>query len=271
MSVPSSNTAKRKTSGLYRNMQKELILNVDDLGLHRDIVLGVEELFEQNSVSTVSVISTSSILDETIARLKKIGIPVGVHLILDGVKPVLDKETIPAITDDRGFLFSDENEIKRKLKPEEAFNEFSAQIENIQKRGVCISHLDSHRGFCFIIPKLWKVYRELGKKYALPLALPKHFIFNGTRKCVAGSSDSLIGVYDLADEESVENRLQAYDRMLSSLSNGKHYCFSHPAPPTQAIRDTLPDFKIRTDDYALFLSPEWKELLKKHQVTLSSF
>lgn len=252
-------------------MRKELILNVDDLGLHRDIIWGVEELFEQNSISTVSVISTSNILDETIARLKKIGIPVGVHLILDGVKPVLGKEMIPGITDEQGFLFSDENEIRRRLEPEEVFSEFSAQIENIQKRGVCVSHLDSHRGLCFLIPKLRAVYRELGTKYKLPLALPKHFIFNATRKCVAGSSDSLIGVYDPGKEETPENRFRAYDRMLAKLGNGKHYCFSHPSPPTRAIRESFEDFVIRSDDYALFLSPEWKELLKKHQLTLLSF
>ncbi len=254
-----------------RNVIKQLVLNVDDLGLHRDIGMGVETLWEKGCISTVSVVSTSYILDETLDQLKKIGIPVGVHLILDGDKPVLDTRKIPSITDDQGFMLRDSKEIRNRLNPDEVFEEFSAQIENIQNRGVRISHLDSHRGFCLLLPKLRPVYRELGKKYRLPLALPKNFLFNKTRKCVAGSSDSLIGVYDLAEEESVENRLQAYERMLSSLGNGKHYCFSHPAPPTQAIRDTLPDFKIRTDDYALFLSPEWQDLLHKHHVTLSAF
>ena len=113
------------------------------------------------------------------------------------------------------------------------------QIENIQRRGVSVSHLDSHKGICFFNPILRAVYRELGKKYTIPLALPKMFIFNSARKSVPGSSDSLIGVYALKNKETLENRLAAYERMLRTLGNGRHYSFSHPAPPTQAIKESL--------------------------------
>ena len=249
----------------------ELILNVDDLGLHRDLLSSVEELWASNRVSTVSLFSTSAILDDTIAGLKKIGIPVGVHLILDGDKPLLAKEKIPSLVDERGFFPNDVTEIRGRLKPKEAFDELSAQVENVLTRGVTVSHLDSHRGLCLVIPKLWKVYRELGRKYKVPLALPKNFLFNGTRRCVAGSSDSYIGIHAIKQEETLENRFRAYERMLSKLGAGRHYCFSHPAPPTQSVKDSQGDYKIRNDDYALFLSPEWMELLKRHAVTLSSF
>ncbi|HRX16558.1 MAG TPA: ChbG/HpnK family deacetylase [Spirochaetota bacterium] len=251
-------------------MKKELILNVDDLGLHIDTVLAVQELWENKRISTVSLLSTSSILDATIDKLKKIGIPVGVHLILDGDRPILEKNKIPSLIDEQGFMLNDYNAIRKRVKPDEVFNEFSAQIENIQKRGVSVSHLDSHRGFCFLIPKLRKVYRELGEKYNLPLALPDNFIFNKTRRLVPGSTDSLNGIYDL-EEETFENRIKAYDLMLSRLGYGKHYCFSHPSPPTKSIMENLPDFKIRNNDYALFLSDEWSNLLKKYNITLSSF
>lgn len=249
----------------------ELILNVDDLGLHRDLLPGVEELWANRCVSTVSVFSTSDILDDTITGLKKIGIPVGVHLILDGDKPLLAKGEIPSLVDERGFFRNDVTEIRRRLKPQEAFNELSAQIENILKRDMTISHLDSHRGLCLSIPKLWKVYRELGKRYSVPLALPKYFFFHGTRRCVADSSDSYIGIHAIKQEENLGNRLRAYERMLSTLGAGRHYCFSHPAPPTQSIKESLTDYRIRNDDYALFISPEWKELLRKYNITLSSF
>ena len=252
-------------------MSKELILNVDDLGLHPDTITGIETLRARNRISTVSVFSTSKILDDTLDSLKRIGVPIGVHLILDGDRPILDAAKIPGLVDDNGFMLQDVREIRKRAKPDEVFNEFSAQIENIQKRGVVISHLDSHRGLCYLFPKLWQVYRELGRKYQVPLALPKNFLFNKTRHQVPGSSDSLIGVYDLKREETPENRLKAYDRMFSRLGNGKHYCFSHPSPPTRSIRECFGDFKIRTDDYALFISPEWDELLKKHEITLSSF
>lgn len=252
-------------------MEKQLILNVDDLGLHRDIVTGVEALWNHECISTCSVFATSTILDDTLEDLKKLGIPIGVHLILDGDRPVLDPAKIPGLVDDNGFLLQDGREIRKRVKPDEVFNEFSAQIEAIQKRGVRISHLDSHRGFCFLIPKLWSVYRELGRKYTVPLALPKKFMFNKTRKQVPGSTDSLIGVYDLKEEENVDNRYNAYDRMLARLGAGTHYCFSHPSPPTRSVQDSFGDFQIRADDYALFLSPEWSELLKKHGITLSSF
>lgn len=95
-------------------MNKKLILNVDDLGLHPDIVAGVEQLWENRSISTVSILSTSEILDHTIYVLKKIGIPVGVHLILDGDRPVFEKEKIPSIVDEQGFLLKSSAEIKNE-------------------------------------------------------------------------------------------------------------------------------------------------------------
>lgn len=52
-------------------MEKQLILNVDDLGLHRDIVTGVEALWNHEYISTCSVFATSTILDDTLEDLKK--------------------------------------------------------------------------------------------------------------------------------------------------------------------------------------------------------
>lgn len=249
-------------------MNRALQLNVDDLGLHSDILMGVETLWENRCISTVSVFSTSPILDQTLHGLQKIGIPIGVHLILDGDAPVLAPDMIPSLVDDQGHFLPDRVQMKKKLNPQDAFNELSAQIENIQRRGVSVSHLDSHKGICFFNPILRAVYRELGKKYTIPLALPKMFIFNSARKSVPGSSDSLIGVYALKNKETLENRLAAYERMLRALGNGRHYSFSHPAPPTQAIKESLPDYSLRNNDYALFSSPEWKELLQKYSITL---
>lgn len=249
-------------------MFKELVLNVDDAGLHPDIISGIELLWEQRSISTTSVLSTSPILDTTVERLKQIGIPVGVHLILDGDRPVLDPAKIPSIVNEQGKMLSDASEIRKRLVPREAFNELSAQIENVKKRGLKISHLDSHRGLCFLIPAMRAVYRELGLTYTLPLALPAVFIFGKTRRLVPGSSDSLVGVYAIG-KETIENRLVRYERIIKLLARGKHYCFSHAAPPTQSVKTELDDFAIRNNDYDLFLSPEWKKLLEKYQVRLS--
>lgn len=248
-------------------MSKQLQLNVDDLGLHSDILKGVETLWDTRRISSVSVLSTSCILDETLTGLTRIGIPIGVHLIVDGDKPVLSPNQIPSLVDERGFLLPDHIQMRKKLDPQEALRELSAQIENIQRRGITVSHLDSHKGICFFNPGLRTVYRELGKKYRIPLALPKLFIFNKTRNTVTGSSDSLIGVYSLKDE-TMEKRRNAYKRMISTLRKGFHYSFSHPAPPTQSIQMDLSDYTIRNNDFALLLSPEWKELLDVNKVTL---
>ena len=116
-------------------MEKQLILNVDDLGLHRDIVTGVEALWNHECISTCSVFATSTILDDTLEDLKKLGIPIGVHLILDGIGLFLIRRKF------RGLLMTmascwDGREIRKRLKPDEVFNEFSG-IEAIQS-GVCV-------------------------------------------------------------------------------------------------------------------------------------
>jgi len=94
-------------------MNRALQLNVDDLGLHSDILMGVETLWEHRCISTVSVFSTSPILDQTLHGLQKIGIPIGVHLILDGDAPVLAPDMIPSLVDEQGHFLPNRKHSKK--------------------------------------------------------------------------------------------------------------------------------------------------------------
>lgn len=137
-------------------------------------------------------------------------------------------------------------------------------------------HLDSHMMLLFKNRELLALYVRLGKKYQLALALPAEEMFDEARKELAslslGSSISLSGVYKMVDgkAESFANRTEAYGKLLSGLKPGTNYCFSHPVPDSESMKKTFRDHECRKNDYELFMSPEWKEMLKEANVELVS-
>lgn len=158
----------------------------------------------------------------------------------------------------------------------EAKREFEAQIERLLHAGVAVRHLDSHMGLAFISPELLAVYQELAQKYRLAVALPEDHKFDSVRSTLAQdaltASLSLGGIYTLSGgaAETLENRTAHYRSLLCSLKPGRNYIFSHPAPPTAAVKEGTGDSEIRNHDFALFMSRAWKKMIAEAGITLVS-
>jgi hypothetical protein len=118
---------------------------------------------------------------------------------------------------------------------------------------------------------------HLALEYGTALALPDHMYFDSTRAALAaeslGTSVSLVGIYELprGAEETLENRRAAYEELLSSLKPGLNHLYSHPARPTDSVKAMYGDHPIRNDDYALFMSAEWKIMLLKKKIELAGY
>ncbi len=264
-------------SGSGKDNAIQLEVNVDDVGISPDIADGVIQLWEAGAISSVSVMAFGQDVDRASKLLIEHNIPTGVHLALNHGRGVLPADEVPSLHTPNGEFWNSAEETMARWVISEAKREFEAQIEKLLRLGIAVRHLDSHMGLAFMSPELLMVYQELAHRYRLAVALPEAPYFDPVRNKLTqdslAASISLDGIYELSGgaEETLANRAADYHSLLHSLKPGLNYIFSHPAPPTTTIKTEFGDHPIRNHDFALFMSPEWKEMLAEAKVTLVSF
>jgi chitin disaccharide deacetylase len=255
----------------------KLVVNVDDLGMSPDAAEGAVRLWKMGAITSVSVMTFGEDFDHTVALLAESGVPTGVHLALNHGRGVLAADKVPSLHAADGRLWDTVEGTMAHLKIDEARLELEAQVQKLVDAGIKPKHLDSHMGLVFNTPALMGMYRDLAIKYDVALALPESPYFDPMRAALAaaslGSSVSLVGIYDLPGgaKETPENRRDAYAALLSSLKPGLNHLYSHPAPPTDAVKAAYGDYAIRNDDYALFMSADWKDLLARKNIELAGY
>lgn len=145
----------------------KVILHADDFGYDKDTTQATIELLECGALTSATIMSTMSTAAEAIAYAathKQFSF--GVHLTyVDGLKPALRKEGSSLL--DANGLFYPSNEVRKKaiklaLKKEDIVEESLAQIELVRKRGVELSHLDSH-GHLHKFPSFLAAWPEIKK------------------------------------------------------------------------------------------------------------
>ncbi len=254
-----------------------LVVNVDDLGASPDAAEGAVRLWEAGAISSVSVMAFGEDFAHTVALLKERGVPTGVHLALNHGAGVLGAAEVPSLHGPDGRLWETVEDTLAHMDLSEVRREFGAQIRALVDAGIRPAHLDSHMGIVFGRPALMEIYRSLALEYGTGMALPASSYFDSSRKALAAASlrasDSLVGIYELPGRaaETPENRAAAYAALLASLPPGLNHLYSHPAPPTDAVKAAYGDHAIRNDDYALFSSPEWKAMLAERRIELANY
>jgi len=266
----------KRTEGAI-DMPVKLVVNIDDLGMSPDAAEGAVRLWKMGAISSVSVMTFGEDFDHTVKLLAENGVPTGVHLALNHGLGVLAADKVPSLHAADGRLWDTVDGTMAHLNIDEARLELEAQIQRLVDAGIKPKHLDSHMGLIFNKPALMTIYRELAIKYGTALALPDSSYFDSMRAAMAaaslGTSVSLVGIYDLPGgaKETLENRKDAYEALLASLRPGLNHLYSHPAPPTDAVKAAYGDYAIRNDDYALFISKDWKDLLARKNIELSGY
>ena len=255
----------------------KLMLNVDDAAVHADTAKGIIDLWKQHAVSSTSIIAYAPNFENTVETLRGLSIPVGIHLGLHHGSGVLPISEVSSLHAPEGSFWGTVEETLEHMDLAEVEAELDAQIRKVIDAGLNPVHLDSHMGLLFKNRELVALYVRLAKKHHLAAALPVGEMYDEAREELkaAGlkSSVSLSGVYALADgvEETLANRTEAYRLLLKTLKPGINYCFSHPVPDSVSMRQSFGDYQTRIDDYTLFMSPEWKEMLEEAGVELVSF
>lgn len=131
---------------------RRLIVNCDDFGLTAGVNRAIAELHAAGLVTSASLMARAGATDEAIEQARATpSLGVGCHIVLVDGEPVLPPERIPGLVDARTgqFLPTLAAFLQRlftgRIGAEEIEAEAAAQIARLQRSGVRLTHIDTHK------------------------------------------------------------------------------------------------------------------------------
>jgi predicted glycoside hydrolase/deacetylase ChbG (UPF0249 family) len=134
------------------SMPARLIVNADDFGLTLGINRAVEELHRAGALTSATLMATGPAFDDAAAiarRNPRLG--VGCHLVFVDGAPISHPDAIPTLLGGDGKNFRHSNLeflqalLRGRIKSEEIARETQAQIQKLQRAGIDVTHIDSHK------------------------------------------------------------------------------------------------------------------------------
>jgi predicted glycoside hydrolase/deacetylase ChbG (UPF0249 family) len=167
---------------------RRLLINADDFGLHASINEAVAEACQNGILRSASLCVNGDAFEEAaaIARENR-QLGVGIHLTLNGEKPVASREAIPSLLDENGYLMESHGTLFRKIltggvRLEQIALECRAQIEKFLDRGLVPTHLDGHR-HVHLFPPIFRLLKTILAEHHIRkirwLRVPMHDFWMG--------------------------------------------------------------------------------------------
>ena len=133
-------------------MTVRLILNADDFGLTPGINQAIEELHGAGVLTSATLMASGpAFAGAVIAARRNPGLGVGCHLVfVDGV-PISHPDEIPTLLGADGKTFRPslfdfvQAVLRGTVSPAHLAREAQAQIQHLQRAGIDVTHVDSHK------------------------------------------------------------------------------------------------------------------------------
>jgi chitin disaccharide deacetylase len=129
-----------------------LIINADDFGLTQGVNRAIGELHRAGVLTSATLMATGAAFDDAVAIAHaNPALGVGCHILLTDGVPASPPETIPTLLGPDGktfrpsFLDFLKALLRGKISEQEIEREALAQIQKLQRAGINITHIDSHK------------------------------------------------------------------------------------------------------------------------------
>ena len=260
-----------------------VVVHADDVGMCRGANRAFVQLSHFGTITAGSVMVPCSGFQEmaTIAADDS-RLDLGVHLTLNAEfesyrwGPVASHPPSAGLVDDDGFLWPDVSSLRQNAHPEAVDTEWRAQIDKALSSGVEVTHLDAHMGSA-LAPEWCDRYIALGVDYALPVLMPCSLAAYGPNNHLADVEDTEFAGFVaeakgagmvLFDEVLETDFLRGptqrvdYEALLEDVAGDLVYCAFHPAAPGEVEAIDSGRAHVRTDEYELFRTEEWRSWLR---------
>ncbi len=280
-------------------MQKKLIVNADDFGLHPLINAGIVKGHKEGLITSTSLMASAPAFEEAVELAKMDPtLGVGIHLTLvGGGEPALPKEKVSSLLTADGVFPLDYAAFARRLysgsiKKKEMEAELRAQIEKVLAAGLSVTHIDSHQHL-HVLPGVRVSVLRLALEYkikALRVPAEPYFFTGG---CKAGLG-RMIGKWGLSfwaervREAALEAGLKCpahffgmlaggqlnknlAANILRALPEGTSEVMTHPGLDSVALGSVFPWHYHWREELTAWLDPENKKLAEKENIQTISF
>jgi hopanoid biosynthesis associated protein HpnK len=155
-------------------MTARLILNADDFGLTPGINRAVAELHSAGVLTSATLMANGPAFDDAVAIAHTHPtLGVGCHIVLTDGIPVSPPDTIPTLIgpDGKSFRPSLLNFLQAlllgRINKEDVTREALAQIQKLQRAGIEITHLDTHK-HTHLFPTIARPILEVAESTSIP-------------------------------------------------------------------------------------------------------
>jgi predicted glycoside hydrolase/deacetylase ChbG (UPF0249 family) len=181
----------------------EIVINVEDVGLHPAVGRAVELLADKRLVTSISVVAHGDDVENAVALQ---GVGIGVHLDILRGRPLCHWQEVKSLVDENGmFLVHPVKLFQRystgKVDHEHVQMEWRAQIERILDLGIKPTHLTSHKQV-HAWPSLTRMVGELAKEYGIEWIRRPEDCREISKLDNAGDSTKFLNVCSFFDRET---------------------------------------------------------------------
>lgn len=263
---------------------KLLIIHADDAGLSHSENMATIQSLEHGIVNSYSIMVPSPWFFE-IAKFAKQNpqFDYGIHLTLTcewenyRFGPVLPISEVPSLVDKNGYFNKKREELKSNASAEDIKKELKAQIEKALEFGLNPTHIDSHVYSVGASSEFFKIYKDLGEKYDLPVLLNSQLM-----EMVGLNANNNIEEKDLLIEKVHYGKFEYFEKgklqdyykgIFNNLVSGVNLILIHPAFDDQEMKGITinhPNFgsEWRQIDFNSFTSEYSKSQLQKKNIEL---
>ena len=133
-------------------MTARLILNADDFGLTPGVNRAIGELHSAGVLTSATLMANGLAFDDAVAVARaNPTLGIGCHIVLTDGVPVSPPDSVPSLLgpDGKSFRPSLSDFLRAlllgRIREEDVVREALAQIEKLQRAGIRVTHLDSHK------------------------------------------------------------------------------------------------------------------------------
>lgn len=263
---------------------KLLIIHADDAGLSHSENRATKQSLEKGIVNSYSMMVPCPWFYEMAVFAKNNPqFDNGIHLTLtcewENYKfgPVLPVSEVPSLVDENGHFFKKREQLREKAFTEDVKKELQAQIEKAMEFGLKPTHIDSHMYSVGSHPAFFKIYKDLGKKFDLPVLINKQLMqmVGLNPKLNIEEGDFLIDKTYVGEYEYFRtNRLDDYyNEVVENLTSGINLILIHPAFDDNEMKGVTinhPNFgsKWRQIDFNFFTNEKIRSKLRENNIEL---
>jgi chitin disaccharide deacetylase len=264
----------------YAKGTKLLIINADDYGMSHSENMGTRKVLAQGIVTSATIMIPPPWSHEALKHIKKSGMKnIGVHVTLTSEwdkykwRPLTrDQDGKSSLIGKDGYFWETSEQVEKNAVMEDVIREVRAQLETPIKRGIELSHFDSHMGSLYGLftgrVELLAVALAFSYEFGLPYRMPRHPLTAQFENEGFILLDQLIMSDDPSDPE---DRKQWLIKKLKNIKPGVTEIFIHPAKESEEMKSITSRWRTRKMEMDLFSHPDTAKIIKDQGVILIDY